>query len=85
MFYILLLHTMIKWSINSSVTDTKLALGPILFTPNGIFCKKLSILLDLATNPVKLSQTLQLRMEPMPCRTVRLYFTFLRASDFRAA
>jgi len=33
MFYIMLLQTMIKWNINSSVTDTKVALDPILFTP----------------------------------------------------
>jgi hypothetical protein len=40
MFYILLLQTMTKRSIKSSGTGTKLALDPILFTPNGIFCKK---------------------------------------------
>jgi hypothetical protein len=32
--YILLLQTVIKWRIKSSVTDTKLALDPLLLTPD---------------------------------------------------
>lgn len=85
MVYIVLLQLMMKWRVGAFFADTKLALGPLLLTPNGIFCPKTLDPSGPSDQPNKLPQTLQSGLEPMPCRTVRLYFAFLRASRLRVA
>jgi hypothetical protein len=61
-----LLQTVIKWRIKSSVTDTKLALDPLLLTPDWIFFQKNSRSF-WAWRPTKLNNPKRLSQGWNPC------------------